>query len=140
VPLFLYFELTTKTFCFVLQAFPIIDYHRCNNNFNTMTRYLLTLIIGYLYATNVIGETYRDEECPECEYDDAKPIQVSNHVGYSGSVKLPKGSKSKSGTPKQTDSLPTPEQDEKTIEDDSVLWDQYVSKLYKKHDKGKLFV
>lgn len=116
--------------------FPI-DCYRCNNNFNTMTRFLLKLLVAYLYVTNAIGETYRDEECPECEYEDVKPIQVSKQTGYSSPSKKTKSHKSKSATPKQTDSLPTMQEDSQNVDDDAVLWDAYVLELHKKHDKGK---
>lgn len=100
-----------------------------------MTRFLLKLLVAYLYVTNAIGETYRDEECPECEYEDVKPIQVSKQTGYSSPSKKTKSHKSKSATPKQTDSLPTMQEDSQNVDDDAVLWDAYVLELHKKHDK-----
>jgi Selenoprotein P, N terminal region. len=100
-----------------------------------MIRYLLKLLVAYLYVTNAIGETYRDEECPECEYEDVKPIQVSKHTGYSSPSKKAKSHKSKSATSKQTDSFPTMQEDSQNVDDDAVLWDEYVLKLHENTTK-----
>lgn len=105
-----------------------------------MTRqyFLKLFVIAVISATNVIGETYRDAECPECEYGDVKHIQISTHSGHSGTVKQPKSpkSKSKKQSQTQTDTLPALGLDSFTVDDDTELWEKYVSTLKKKRDKG----
>lgn len=69
-------------------------------------RIFVALVLACLSLHGCVNaQSYRDEECPECEsYDDDEYVSyLAKHAGHSHSLKKPKNDRSPSPSPPESD-------------------------------------